>query len=514
MIHQNLIQSRIETGSEIEPIEPTAAQIDAVKAYIKKTWASLTRSHGHLLESARDSKLEHLPDRPWPVYISAQEDPEQVIKTLRQSISATELQQIEIRTLLNEYDQIEEHGLLYLPGPYVVPGGRFNELYGWDSYFIQLGLLHDGEVELAQSQVEQLIYEVEHYGTVLNANRTYLLSRSQPPFLSHMVLTQYQQTQNIDWLTSVLPTVEQFYYYWIVPPHLNHATGLSRFFALGEGPAPEVLFSERDEQGRSHYDRVRDYYLQFEVTEYDLQMYYDRQSDELTQLFYKGDRSMRESGLDITHRFGPFSIDIIHYAPVCLNSLLYLTELDIAQINSILGNETLAQQWRDRATHRQQLIDQFLWDEAAGLYFDYNFHTQQRYPYEFATTFYPLWVGLASKEQARRVVENLPKFEAPGGLLTSTRVTGCQWDAPFGWAPLTLIAVEGLDRYGYHVEAQRLANNFMGLVIQEFERTGTLVEKYDVINCSAKVSDEIFFGYSSNEVGFGWTNGVFLELSK
>jgi alpha,alpha-trehalase len=490
----------------------TTAQIDAVQTHIKKTWKTLTRSHEHLLQSAKDPKLDHKRETPWIVYISPMEDFPNVQSVLERSLSAKDMQRIEIRTLPSEVEAIEEHGLLYLPGPYVVPGGRFNEMYGWDSYFILLGLLHDGELELAQSQVDQLLYQVKHYGTILNSNRTYMLSRSQPPVLSMMVMALYQHTQDEEWLRSTVPLLEQFYYYWVVPPHLNSATGLSRFYAFGEGAAPEVLFSERDEQGKSHYDRVKEYYQTFAVEDYDVDLYYDRENDELTNLFYKADRTMRESGFDITNRFGPFSADILHYAPVCLNSLLYQMELDLAQINNIFGNQELEQQWRDRADIRRDRIDECLWDEEQGLYLDYHFYSQERRHYEFATTFYPLWLGIADKTQAERLVKNLSLFEAPGGIFTSTRVTGNQWDAPFGWAPLTLIVVQGLHRYGYHAEGDRIANKFLAMVVKEFERHHTLVEKYDVERCSANVSDEICFGYSSNEVGFGWTNGVILEL--
>ncbi|MGH2415061.1 MAG: trehalase family glycosidase, partial [Microcystaceae cyanobacterium] len=381
-----------------------------------------------------------------------------------------------------------------------------------DSYFILLGLLRDEEFALAKSQIEQLLYEIEHYGTILNANRTYLLMRSQPPFLTPMILKLFEHTQDEEWLHSILPTIESYYYYWTVPPHLNQVTGLSRYFALGHGPAPEVIISERDEAGRTHYDRVREYYRTHEIEDYDVSLYYDSAGDRLTDLFYQGDRSMRESGLDPTNRFGPFSVDIIHYAPVCLNVLLYQMEQDLAHIHELLGHLDSVEQWRDRAANRHHLIDQFLWDEEAGLYFDYNFATGNRRRYEYLTTFYPLWTGIASPTQAQRVVDNLHLFEAPGGLRTSTRVTGNQWDAPFGWAPLQLIAIEGLHRYGYHQQAQRLTDKFIKLLVQDFERKGTLLEKYDVENCSSDVSDEIFFGYSSNEIGFGWTNGVFLEL--
>lgn len=491
---------------------PTQEQIEAVRAYIKETWNTLTRSESHILDSAQDSKIDHLPGTPWLVYASPQEELSKVETSLRQALTPEEFKQIELRVLPAEYDQIQEHGLLYLPHDYIVPGGRFNEMYGWDSYFIQLGLLRDGELAMAKSLVDQLSYEIEHYGTILNANRTYMLSRSQPPVLTRMVLNVYERTRDKEWLRSLLPEIEGHYFFWTVPPHLNQATGLSHYNALGEGPAPEVVASERDEKGLTHYDRVRQYYRKYNVEDYDVSLYYDRENDCLTDLFYKGDRSMRESGFDPTNRFGPFSVDIIHYAPVCLNVLLYQMELDIAKINTIIGHEYSNAYWQNHAHHRRELIDKFLWDEEAGLYFDYNFRTGQRRKYEYATTFYPLWAGLASQYQARRVVDNLEKFEAPGGLLTSTHISGNQWDAPFGWAPLHLIAVEGLRRYGYDQEAKRIAYKFIKLVVQEFEKTGTIVEKYDVEKCSADVSDEIFFGYSSNEIGFGWTNGVFLEL--
>jgi hypothetical protein len=240
--------------------------------------------------------------------------------------------------------------------------------------------------------------------------------------------------------------------------------------------------------------------------------FYDRDADRLTELFYKGDRSMRESGFDPSNRFGPFSADIIHYTPVCLNVLLYRMEDDAAHINTLLGHSTAAAEWQARARRRRELIDRYLWDEGAGLYFDYNFETSRRRPYEFATTFYPLWAGIASREQARRVVANLPRFEAPGGLLTSTQTTGSQWDAPYGWAPLQMIAVDGLRRYGYNRDADRLARKFVSLVVDDFDAHGTIVEKYDVRRRSSDLGAGLRFGYTSNEVGFGWTNAAVLDL--
>jgi alpha,alpha-trehalase len=491
---------------------PPAAQLAELRQHIKTAWSTLTRSTRDLPAAAIDPKLPRPPGSPWPVYVSRRENRSRVASNLRQILGEKAFSTIALTTLPADLASIKEHGLLYLPRPYVVPGGRFNEMYGWDSYFIQVGLLEDDEVALARDMVDNFVYEIEHYGTILNANRTYYLTRSQPPFLTTMILGVYRKTRDRAWLASTLSAIESYYRFWTTGQHMVMETGLSRYWDYGEGPAPEAVSDERDERGRTHYDRVREFYRTEKVTDYDLAQYYDRERDTLTPLFYKGDRSMRESGFDPSNRFGPFSIDIIHYVPVCLNSLLYQMELDAAEIRTALGNTTAAAVWRARAATRKDRINTLLWDQDAGLYFDYSFQTKRRRAYEFATTFYPLWVGIAGKEQAARVRANLSKFEAAGGILTSTTVTGSQWDAPFGWAPLQMIAVEGLRRYGYDEDADRIAGKFVALVDKEFREHGTIVEKYDVRRNESDVAEGIKFGYSANQIGFGWTNGVVLRL--
>jgi len=486
--------------------------VEAVRAYICAGWRTLTRSTTDLPEAARDPKLRLPPGQPFPVYLSPREDRQRVERELRETLGPERFGTIDLRVLPEDRGAIREHGLLYLPRPYVVPGGRFNEMYGWDSYFIQVGLLRDGELDLARDMVENFLYEVEHYGTVLNANRTYYLTRSQPPFLARMVLGVFEETEDRSWLRKTVPAIEAYYRFWTEDPHLVPDLGLSRYYDRGEGPAPEVVSDERDAEGRTHYDRAREYYRTHTVTDYDVSRYYDAEKDRLTPLFYKGDRSMRESGFDPSERFGALNVDVVHYAPVCLNSLLYQMERDAAEIQHALGRPDEASRWRERARARRTAIDRRLWDEEAGLYFDYNFETARRRHYEFATTFYPLWVGAATPEQARRVRESLPRFEAPGGILTSTRVTGHQWDAPFGWAPLQMIAVSGLRRYGYEEDADRIAGKFLSLVVKEFEEHGGILEKYDLRRRESDVSADIRFGYSSNEIGFGWTNAAFVEL--
>jgi alpha,alpha-trehalase len=496
------------TGAEL----PSPARLAAVRDYIKKSWTTLRRSLRDLPAAARDPKLHLPPGTPSPVYFPPREDRAAIEAELKRQLSPADFASIELRPLPADAAAIREHGLLYLPHPYVVPGGRFNEMYGWDSYFIQIGLLRDGEVAAARDMAQNFVYQIENYGTLLNANRTYYLSRSQPPFLTRMLLGVYEKDKDRAWLRAALPAVEKYYRFWITEPHLIPGIGLSRYYDFGEGPAPEVLADERDAAGRSHYDRVRDYYKTHQVTDYDVSRYYDRATDTLTPLFYKGDRSMRESGFDPSNRFGPFAVDIIHYAPVCLNVLLYQMEKDGAEIARILGDAASAKTWEARAAARHKAIDTYLWDEATGLYLDYNFESKRRRHYEFATTFYPLWAGLASRHQAARVARNLKLFEAEGGILTSTQTTGNQWDAPFGWAPLQIIPVDGLRRYGYKADADRVARKFIALVTKEFEEHAGIVEKYDVKRRESDVAADIRFGYSANQIGFGWTNGVFLEL--
>ena len=443
---------------------------------------------------------------------------------------------------LGELGKIGTNGLLYLENPYVVPGGQFNEMYGWDSYFIIRGLLRDHHQDLAKGMVENFFFEIEHYGGVLNANRTYYLTRSQPPFLSSMVLAVYDAEKavgkpDLQWLEKAYGFVVRDYQQWTRQPHRAGATGLARYFDHGDGPVPEIMGDP------SHYYRgVAHFFLihggandsrlvhvdsehpadalmgpLFPVTICDPSLSQAKETDcadsnqvALTADFYKGDRSMRESGFDVTFRFGPFGADTHHYAPVCLNSLLYKTEQDLREMSTLLGRKEEAQVWRRKALERRTPIVKYLWDEHRGLFFDYDFVTGARSSYEYATTFYPLWAGVASKEQARAVVHNLALFEQPGGLAMSRRETQAQWDYPYGWAPIHLLAVEGLRRYGYDVEANRISSKFLATVVQNFLLDHTIREKYDVVTGSQITHIEA--GYRQNVTGFGWTNGVFLEL--
>src|SRR5437870_8999029 len=294
---------------------------------------------------------------------------------------------------------------------------------------------------------------------------------------------------------------------WNQEPHLAGNTGLARYFDFGEGPVPEVALTD------NYYQQVTAYFMQhaegghsylagdketatpvawprFAVTlcpvanspwKLECQKV---ENVGLSGDYYKGDRAMRESGFDISFRFEPFSAGTHHYAAVCLNSLLYKTEKDLGRISGLLGKEPQSRQWRQRALERGVRMQKYLWDEARGLFFDYNFKTSTRSTYTYATTLYPLWAGLASQKQAQAIVRNLKLFEQPGGLAMSQQETKVQWDYPYGWAPIQLLAVEGLRRYGYEAEANRISFNFLSMVLQNFRRDKTIREKYNVVTRS------------------------------
>jgi alpha,alpha-trehalase len=517
---------------------PAEHGLNQIRSYIASGWDSLTRSLDDC-KTIVDPKLA----APSVLYIPADFEVPATVQHLQNQC------RVQVRHLpavvhhLGEIDpgKIDPPGLLYLQNRYVVPGGRFNEMYGWDSYFIIRGLVRDNRIELAQGMVENFFFEIEHYGAVLNANRTYYLTRSQPPFLTSMILAVYDAQkaaghENRAWLEKAYDYAVRDHELWIREPHLAGSTGLSRYYDFGEGPAPESL---QDETG--HYRQVAAYFLrQPELARNDL---VQRNAVEASQQivgpsfalqacdaaktmarpecdsagsvalsadYYKGDRAMRESGFDISFRFGPYGAATHHYAPVCLNSLLYKAEKDLEQISAMLGRKRDADEWRKRAEDRRDKIQKYLWDAQRGMYFDYDFTKQERSSYEYVTTFYPLWAGLATPEQAKAVVQHLGTFEQPGGLVMSPHETGGQWDYPYAWAPNQLLADEGLRRYGFSDHADRISYEFLSTVAENFRRDGTIREKYNAVTRSSET--QVSAGYSMNIVGFGWTNGVFLEL--
>jgi alpha,alpha-trehalase len=497
-----------------------------IQTYISDAWITLTRN----VLSCQALVDPKMPAGRSVLYYPADVQPDAHAKQIAAKCGVQISQLPFTITKPGEADlsKLKQHGLLYLPNPYVVPGGRFNEMYGWDSYFIILGLLESGHKDLARGMVENFFFELEHYGAILNANRTYYLTRSQPPFLTSMILAvcdadPTHTCKNKEWLQRAYAAAKKDHDNWTSPAHLAGNTGLSRYYDYGNGPVPE------EAQGNYEYYRKTGAALlkrpdgqQFfrPATPLDSPITFDalklgRATTKTNRLaftseFYKGDRAMRESGFDVSFRFGPYSAETHHFAPVCLNSLLYKAEWDLAELARRLGDKRAFGIWRVEAQRRWAEMDKYFWDARRGLFFDYDFTRRRRSDYVFATTFYPLWAGLATKQQAAAIVRNLPTFEKPGGIVMSTHETGAQWDAPYGWAPIQLLAVEGLRRYHYDDDADRLSKKWLSMIVENYQHEGTIREKYNVVTQSSDV--KISIGYQANVLGFGWTNGAFLEL--
>ena len=517
---------------------PAGAQT-SIDSYIHQGWDTLSRSMAEC-KSLVDPKVTAPPVLYLPFGAAT---PPELLRLRSQCKIQIEHLPHRIEKLGDvKESEIATPGLLYLPNRYVVPGGRFNEMFGWDSYFIILGLLHDGRVDLAHGMVENFFYEIENYGAVLNANRTYFLTRSQPPLLSSMIRVVYdaeitrdpspanRERQN-QWLARAYSYARRDHDFWLQDIHRAGNTGLARYFDIGEGPVPDIA------DHSSYYIDVIDWLVAHPAvhTNYLLaapkspspaeQAALAKTSCEesrslvcalawshgyrLTRDFYKGDRSVRESGFDITFRFDPFAGSTHHYAALGLNSLLYKYERDLADIAGMLRHPDEAAQWKQESDTRREAINKYLWNPGKGLFFDYDFTRGKQASYVYATIFYPLWSGLATKEQAAAIDGHFALLNRPGGLACSTYASGLQWDLPFGWAPLNWFAMEGLKRYGYTADARKVAEEFSHTVRTSFEKEGTIHEKYNVETGSSNV--QLIAGYQ-NVIGFGWTNAVYLEM--
>jgi alpha,alpha-trehalase len=504
-----------------------------ILTYINSGWNTLSRSMTDC-KSLVDPKVTTAPI----LYLPAGMETPPAVATAHQQCN------VEVKHLPRKITHIGDirvaeipvEGLLYLPNPYVVPGGRFNEMYGWDSYFIILGLIKDNRTDLAQSMVENFFFEIENYGAILNANRTYFFTRSQPPFLTSMIREVYEHPSSKPlsraWLAKAYSYAQRDYELWISPIHQAGDTGLARYYDLGEGPVPEMA-----DDSDYYPDVIRWLLAHPDVhTNYLVDGPDDPTPSEAVALaktscdiaaskvcarahvnghrlsagFYEGDRAMRESGFDPSFRFGPFSGSTEDYAPICLNSLLYKYERDMAHFATLLGHRAEAAEWEHRASARREAINKYLWNPTQGMFYDYNFATQKQSTYNYITAFYPLWAKLATPQQAEALRHHLSFFEHDGGLAMSDYDSGTQWDLPYGWAPTTWLAIDGLAQYGFRADASRTAKKFSQTILQNFLTDATIREKYNVVSGSSNVA--VATGYKSNVVGFGWTNGVYLQM--
>ncbi|KAI9317208.1 trehalase-domain-containing protein [Dichotomocladium elegans] len=406
--------------------------------------------------------------------------------------------------------------------PFVVPGGRFNEMYGWDSYFEALGLLGDGHWTLARDMVDNFRYQIDHYGKILNANRSYYLSRSQPPFLTDMALQVYKHSardeEQKQWLWDVLQAaIKEYNTVWMASPRLDPKTGLSRYRPDGLGIPPETE--------ASHFDHVIEPFSRaLGISKEDYMKGYNDGiiKEPILDEYFLHDRAVRESGHDTTYRFDGICANL---ATIDLNALLYKYESDLAHaMTHIFHKADEGKRWQACAELRKQRIDQYLWNEDAGLYFDYDTVKEEQTTYESVTAFWAMWAGCASDAQAQTMAKrSLHKFEALGGLVSGTEKSrgiisldrpNRQWDFPFGWAPHQVMAWKGFQNYNMHDIAARLAYRWLYTITKSFvDFNGVVPEKYDVVSLTHKVQVE--YGNVGTDFklvpreGFGWMNASY-----
>lgn len=411
--------------------------------------------------------------------------------------------------------------------PFVVPGGRFNEMYGWDSYFIAKGLLIDDKIDLALGIAENFKYQIDHYGKILNANRSYYLTRTQPPLYTSLIMDVLEKSSpDIFWIERHLKTaIKEYQTVWMEEGKRLTANGLNRYKAEGIGLPFEVEeghFDDILEQYAPKYNlSTREFekkYLEREVVDAELDKYFIH------------DRSMRESGHDTTNRLVGICANL---NTVAINSLLYKYETDIAfLIEKYFKNEFQyfedksfsSEYWISKAASRKEKINKMCWNEENGIYYDYDFVNEEQHVFEAAPTFYPLWAKISTQEQAEILVKKtLPKFKMKGGIAGSTKESIAavdenspirQWDYPFGWAPHQMLLWEGLLNYNFQEEAQEMVYRWLWLITRNaVDYNGTIPEKFDLSISSHKIFAEYGnvgteFNYITEE-GFGWMNASY-----
>lgn len=390
--------------------------------------------------------------------------------------------------------------LLGLPKPFSVPGGRFNEFFYWDSYYIMLGLQASGRIEMMENIVENAAYLIDHYGLIPNANRTYFLSRSQPPYFA-LMLTLLQQTKGDDSVYQrYLPALEKEYQFWMRGKEI-----------LLPGEATEhVVCLEKGVFLNRHFDNEN--HPRPESFIHDFKNKVNSENAE----FYRDIRAACESGWDFSTRWFKDhchieTINTTALIPVDLNCLLWSVENLLCKIYNTLKDSNKETEYQELADQRLNAINKYLWNEESGLYRDYNFKDGQQTSSEHIGIVYPLFFKIVNQNQAQKVAENLEKkFLKPGGLVCTTKESGQQWDYPNAWAPYQWLAVTGLLQYGFKDLAKRIAKNWCQNIERVYQNTGKLMEKYDAVDMS-KIGGG---GEYPNQDGFGWTNAVYMKLKQ
>ena len=401
---------------------------------------------------------------------------------------------------LTRYPTDEISSLIPMPHPYIVPGGRFREIYYWDSYFTMLGLQVSRKVDMIENMVNNFTFLIETVGHIPNGNRQYYNGRSQPPFFALMVQL-LREEKGDEALLAALPALEKEYAFWMRGKELltDKNNAIARVVRMDDG---EVLNRYWDE-----YDTPRP-----EAYREDIELAHA--SGKQPHEVYRNLRAAAESGWDFSSRWfkNGQSFETIHITdiiPVDLNCLLFYLEKTLAEANKIAGKIVQASAYTSLYIKRKLAIEKYCWNDSIGFYTDYNFAGEKFKDDITMAGVFPLFFEIAPMPNAEKVAVLLhAKLLKNGGCITTTKTSGQQWDSPNGWAPLQYIAIMGLEKYNMYQLAAEIAKRWVQLNIKVFKATGKLMEKYNVVDTNLLAGG----GEYPSQDGFGWTNGVLLKL--
>ncbi|MBK6827185.1 MAG: alpha,alpha-trehalase TreF [Chitinophagaceae bacterium] len=394
----------------------------------------------------------------------------------------------------------KDGSLIPLPYPYIVPGGRFGEIYYWDSYFTMLGLKVSGRTTMIEQMVNNFAWLIDTIGYIPNGNRNYYQGRSQPPFFS-LMLQLLSEAKGEQVITQYLPQLIREYQYWMKGSETLSASHQAAQHVL-RMPDGEILNRYWDQNDNPRPESFRE---DCELAEH---------SSLPANETFRHLRAGAESGWDFSSRWfrDGLQFETIHtteIVPVDLNLLIWQLEQTIAEACSLTGNPE-ASTYRKLAQERLTAIRKYCWNDKIGFYTDFDTSTGKQKDILSLAAAMSLFFNVATKEQAhsmQQIISN--EFLHPGGLVATLQETGQQWDAPNGWAPLQWITIRGLQIYGYSSLAKEIAGRWIRLNEEVFRRTGKLMEKYNVVDISLEAGG----GEYEGQDGFGWTNGVYLALT-
>jgi len=391
--------------------------------------------------------------------------------------------------------------LLPLPKPYIVPGGRFREIYYWDSYFTMLGLQKAGKTVIMKDMIDNFAYLIDKYGFIPNGNRSYYLTRSQPPFFAAMVQLLAQNNTNAK-LSDYRNVLEKEYDFWMKgSSDLKNGEAADHVVKLADGSILNRYYDAGDQP------REESYREDFEAA---------KLTKQKPSVFLRNVRSAAESGWDFSSRWfadGKSFNQIIttDLLPVDLNTLIYNLEIAISEANKQAGHQAKGILFAAKASKRKAAILKYFWNQDQNFFTDYNWKSKRLSNQITLAASFPLFFKIATPGQAKAVSARIEKdFLKTGGLITTLTTTKQQWDAPNAWAPLQYVSIQGLKNYGYNKLADTITARWIKQNVAVFKDTGKLMEKYNVVETSGKGGG----GEYPLQDGFGWTNGVLLKLMK